>query len=192
MDIRCPPEELQELGCTAKEYKEGIRWLKKFEKETIEWEEYYFTTATLTGVGPSGIRNPVYGKTGKSIRPKVKRQLTREEVKRLLLEIERLHLIVETSSHGVIQGVVYQLYANPQADRLAEGLPARGSLQNVKPLPVCFLHWESFKEFFQKESEPLLVDIFKKMKPFSHSKRNRAWLAYWDLKVPPELSSCTY
>jgi hypothetical protein len=191
VEIRYPPEELSELGCTVKQYKEGIKWLKKLEKQTIKWEERWHLGATLMQITPIGMKvceTPSF----KSIEPEVKRQLTKEEVKRLLSEIKRLHLIVESFPYGMMQGVVYRLYANPQADRLAEGLPARGSLQDMKPLRVCFLHWESFKEFFQKQSEPLLTDVFNKLKPFSNSRLNRKWLAYWNLKEPPDLSSCVY
>ncbi len=187
-----PPEELQKLGCTAKKYREEIEWLKHLDKQTISRQEHLFTTATLTGVGPSGIPNPHYGTTGKETRMEVRRQLTREEVHRVLGNIKGLNLIVETSPHGVIQGVVYQLYTNPQADRLADGLPARGLLQDEGPMPVLFLHWKGFEKFFQKESEPLIVELFRMMELFSHSELNRARLAYWDLKLPPELFSCTF
>lgn len=175
-----PPAELKRLGCTPEQYYEEIKWLKQLYKAVVTETPLY---------------NGVYG-AGMDYGPK--RKLTKVEFKRLLADIKKLHLIVVQTNIGFIEGIAYLFYTNPQANRLARGLPARGSLLGMEAEWVFMLHWGCLKTDLLNtcpagaKGEALIEPIFKQMEPYSHSELNVKWQKYCRLNSNTGLSSCFY
>ncbi|MFA5009974.1 MAG: hypothetical protein WC553_01930 [Patescibacteria group bacterium] len=173
-----PPTELKELGCTPKQYEQEIEWLKRLYSDTVEMGKVH---SEVYGIG---------------VRYTEKRKLTKVEFQRVLADINKMHLIVVQTTIGLLEGVAYWFYTNPQADRLAQDLPARGLLQGAEAKMLFMLHWDCVEPSLLSESsassEKLIVRLFRCMKPYSHSEMNVAWQNYWNLPSNDGLQSCLY